>query len=1395
MTMTKLYPETSSSPNFPEIEKKIQKFWQESNIFQKSVDALPKGEAEFSFFDGPPFANGLPHYGHLLTSCVKDLYARYHTMLGERTERVFGWDCHGLPAEMEAEKELGIQGQIAIQEYGIEKFNNTCRTSVMKYTNEWKEYVNRVGRWVDFDNGYKTMDKGYMESVMWAFSELYKKGYIYEGHKVMPYSWACETPLSNFETRLDNAYREKVSKAITVAFELENFESSETPPPVYGGRQGGGQFGGTHSSRNLEAIEKAKELRKNQTDVEKKLWNALRKDQLEGYSFRRQHPVGDYITDFACIEKKLIVELDGGQHNEDSAIEYDNKRTAFLEQAGFRVLRFWNFEVNENLEGIIETILSYLQAPLLTSPRKQGEGYSSIPENSGANKIEKVYILAWTTTPWTLPSNLALAVGKDVNYCLVQKDNVGYILSKNVLKNLAKELGLEENYQPLTINQQELIGLRYKPLFPYFDPNHTANADKKEKLQKQIGENAFTILEGDFVSDSDGTGIVHLAPGFGEEDQRVCQANGICLPENGGIICPVDEAGRFTSEIFDLNAPTLTLPRKREREQEENLPLLAGGDKEGGIILSLKSLNVIADTRKNEDEPYKEDQLKKYGLANLRIVDNLKNRGLLIKQEDYKHNYPHCWRTDTPLIYRAVPSWYVKVTAFKDRMVELNQKINWIPDHVKDGQFGKWLENAHDWAISRNRFWGAPIPIWRSNNPENKKLYVFGSIKEIEDFFGVKVKDLHRPYIDEITKPDPENPKYTIKRVTEVLDCWFESGSMPFAEMHFPHGEKWKGSSRFSYQTLPLLAGGDGGGQKSHLSNNDAPTLTLPRKQGREYSVQFQPADFIVEYSAQTRGWFYTLMVLSTALFDEIPFKNCICHGVILGEPMKNPTTGAMEKQKLSKRLKNYPDPVEVFNTLGADAMRWMMISSPVMNGGELTISKSGDDIKEVVRLVLKPIWNAYHFFCLYANSDNIKAEIDFSSENLLDRYIIAKLKNAIEIIKNSLDGYNTATACKAVEDFFEVLNNWYIRRSRERFWSEVEQGLEGENTTPPPVYGGRQGGGQEVLSTNNQQLLTNDAPTPTLPRKREREFNGKLSAYNTLYTCLVTMCQAASPLLPFLTEEIFKGLTGKESVHLEVFPEVSFSPIYNISNLIAYIPAMDLARNVCNAVLAIRSKENIRVRQPLKAILIICNKNVSEEISSSDISSIIREEVNVKEIILQNEFDQYAELKLKINFPILGKRLPDKVKEIIPASKQGKWEKLEDGRIKIAGEILEKEECELQLEPKDKKGAASLSTNDALVILDLEITEELKQEGIARDVVRLIQQARKEADLDISNRIDLSLSVPESYKNAVAANSNYIQEQTLAVSLDLSGKKYDRFNNSYEIEKDKIEISFAVAG
>jgi isoleucyl-tRNA synthetase len=864
----KYYPEANQNLDFAKMEEEILHFWQEEKIFEKSVEirnfsegldedqtspilepcALknhtncrhPKEEkSEFVFYDGPPFANGLPHYGHLLTGFIKDLVARYQTMKGKKVERKFGWDTHGLPVEMETEKELTalegrqISGQIAIQEYGIEKFNNACRKSVMRYADDWENYVTRQGRFVDFKNSYKTMDVNYMESVIWAFKQLFDKGLLYEDFRVVPYSWACQTPLSNFETRMDNSYRQKASKAVTVKFELEE-----------------------------------------------------------------------------------------------------------------------------------------------------------IPEFLKKFNPKKVSLIAWTTTPWTLPSNLGLAVGQNIAYAVMEKNSEILIISANSINKkiqlpsigvnheLAEDYLVEglkaldilksseipshlEGYNGIKlITGNALFGLKYKPLFPYL-----VDHEKIKNNQK-----AFTVLHGDFVTTEEGTGIVHMAPGFGEDDQLLCKDNGI------PTLCPVDEAGKFNSEIFDLPS------------------------------LSLKGRQVF-DT--NDD-----------------IIKYLKETGAWIKTDQYLHNYPHCWRTDTPLIYRAVSSWYVKVTDIKDRMVELNQGINWIPNHIKDGQFGKWLEGARDWSITRNRFWGCPVPVWKS---ESGKIRVFGSVAELEKVAGRKVDNLHRPYIDEIVF---EENGETFKRVTDVLDCWFESGSMPYAQMHYPFKNKERFEENF-------------------------------------------PADFITEYVAQTRGWFYTLMVLSTALFDRAPFKNVICHGTILDE----------KSQKLSKRLKNYADPLEIFSTQGSDAMRFYMISQPVMRGQELRIDKDGKAIRDTLRLSIKPMINAFNFFCLYANADGIKAKritVGRDFENVLDRYALAKLKSAVSKIDKAMSNYDTVLACEEFNQFFEALNNWYIRRNRQRFWRKAD----GSNVD-----------------------------------------QDKQDAYDVLYTILLSMCEASAPLLPFTSEFVWRAL------------------------------------------------------------------------------------------------------------------------------------------------------------------------------------------------------------------------------------------------------------------------------
>lgn len=1049
MAKNNIYPITDANPDFARLEEKIQKYWHDNNIFKQSVEnrSAKKEEEnnEYVFYDGPPFANGLPHYGHLLTGFVKDIFARYQTQIGKRTERKFGWDTHGLPVEMETEKELKVSGRNAIEEYGIAKFNDACETSVMKYAGQWQEYVNKQARWVDFEGGYKTMDLNYMESVMWAFKELHNKGLIYEDLRVMPYSWSCQTPLSNFETRLDNSYREKESKAVTLGFEL---------PEI------------------------------------------------------------------------------------------------------------------------------------------------------------KAKILVWTTTPWTLPSNLALAVGADIDYIRFSYLDQDYIIAKSLLKKYKKELPEEKLIIKDTFKGKDLIGIKYKPLFDCL-----VKDNKKFNL-----ESAFKIYGAEFVTTEDGTGIVHIAPGFGEDDQELCKRHNI------PTICPVDEAGCFVYPVTEF---------------------------EGRHVFD----------------------------TNIDIIKKLKEQGSWLKTEQYIHNYPHCWRSDTPLIYKAMPSWYVRVTDFKDRMVELNQEINWIPGHVKDGSFGKWLEGARDWSISRNRFWGCPVPIWRSNDPKYPRLDVYGSIAELERDFGTKITNLHRPFIDDLTRVNPDDPtgKSMMVRVTDVLDCWFESGSMPYAQSHYPFENKAWFEEHF-------------------------------------------PADFIVEYTAQTRGWFYTLMVLSTALFDRVPFKNCICHGVILDE----------KSQKLSKRLKNYISPLDIFAKYGSDAMRFFMGSSPVMKGNELNIDKGGEVFRESLRLSIKPIWNSYNFFCIYANADNIKAEYILESSNEMDNYILSKLKDLVVNIKFNMDNYDLPNSYAAIDSFFDILNNWYIRRNRDRFW-------------------------QKEIN------------------------NSKLEAYNTLYTVLNIVTRAVAPLIPHLAEEIFQGIEQKnlDSVHLQDYPELN-----SLNYKHELVEDMDKIRSICTTAHSLRSKHNIRTRQPILEVKIIGASYLRLE----KYSKLICDEINVKNISFIKEIGNLAELKLDLKFKVLGARYGAKTKEIISAAKKGEWLETKEGKIQINNIILADDEYELALKAKSSN-MQSLSSHDALIAIETNLTQELIEEGLARDLVRLIQQQRKELDFDITDKIIINLS-SSSAKIEQVLNSfiEYIKEQTLAESILLDDKVSD---NAVKI--DDVQVSLEI--
>ncbi|MSV95718.1 MAG: isoleucine--tRNA ligase, partial [Actinobacteria bacterium] len=888
-------------------------------------------------------------------------------------------------------------------------FNEYCKESVLRYTSDWERYVTRQARWVDFANDYKTLDVSYMESVMWAFKTLWDKGLIYEGFRVLPYSWALETPLSNTETRMDDAYKQVQDPALTVAFVLETGES----------------------------------------------------------------------------------------------------------------------------------------------------------------------LLAWTTTPWTLPSNLALAVAPDVSYVRVRHNGTVYILAEARLGAYEKELEGAEVLD--TVLGSTLVGRTYTPMFSYF-------ADQPD---------AFRIIAGDFVTTEDGTGVVHLAPGFGEDDQRVCSENGI------GLVVPVDSRGLFTSEVPDFF---------------------------GMLVFD----------------------------ANPLIIRELKSRGVVLRHETYDHAYPHCWRTGKPLIYKAVSSWFVNVTAVKERMVALNEEITWVPDHLQHGSFGKWLENARDWTISRNRFWGSPIPVWRSDDPAYPRIDVYGSLADLERDFGVTVTELHRPVVDDLVRPNPDDPtgKSMMRRVPEVLDCWFESGSMPFAQVHYPF-------------------------------------------ENQEWFDQHYPGDFIVEYIGQTRGWFYTLHVLATALFDRPAFSTCVSHGIVLGD----------DGAKMSKSLRNYPDPMNVFDTYGADAMRWYLLSSSILRGSDFAVTEEG--IRDTVRQVMLPLWNSWYFLSLYANAESMTGEVRYDSTNVLDRYVFSKLKRLIEDTTISMDQYDIFNACQQVRTFLDVLTNWYIRRSRDRFWK------------------------------------------------------GDKDAIDTLHTVLQVLTRIAAPLLPLTTEKIYKELTGERSVHLEDWPDASIVPSDDELEKV-----MDQVRDVCSTTLSLRKVHSRRVRLPLGELTVA--SPLANALQS--FVSIITDEVNVHKVTLTTELGQVAKHELQLIPAALGPRLGANTQKVIVAVKKGDWSI--NGDVVIAGGVvLEPHEFQVRLVAAagdtETVASAALADGQGIVLLNIELTDALLAEGAARDIVRMVQQARREAGLAVSDRIVLTLGLPESLQSQVSQFESYIASETLAQRID----------------------------
>jgi isoleucyl-tRNA synthetase len=1049
--------EVVASPRFPAIERDVLAYWESDGTFQASIDNRAD-DPEFVFYDGPPFANGLPHYGHLLTGYAKDVVPRFETMRGKKVERRFGWDTHGLPAELEAERILGITDKAQIEQMGIGAFNDVCRESVLKYTKEWEEYVTRQARWVDFENDYKTLDLGYMESVIWGFKQLHDKGLAYEGYRVLPYCWKDETPLSNHELRMDDdVYQSRQDPALTVALRLDDASIA--------------------ASTTLTAEQKA---------------------ALAGAS-----------------------------------------------------------------------------------------------------------LLIWTTTPWTLPSNLAVAVGPDVEYDVVRPESGGFAGRKLVLasrrrlayaRELLPEVGAEIETLA-TLAGSDLVGLRYEPLFPFF-------ADHAD---------AFRVLAADFVTTEDGTGLVHIAPAFGEDDAAVCQGAGIAP------VIPIDSKGRFTSEVPDY-----------------------------------QGLQVFD--------------------ANKPIIDDLKAAGVVVRHETYEHSYPHCWRCRTPLIYRAIGSWFVRVTDFRDRMVELNQEITWVPEHIKDGQFGKWLEGARDWSISRNRYFGTPIPVWQSDDPEYPRTDAYGSLAEIERDFGRLPMndrgevDLHRPWIDDLTRPNPDDPtgKSTMRRIPDVLDVWFDSGSMPFAQVHYPF-------------------------------------------ENQDWFETHYPGDFIVEYIGQTRGWFYLLHVLATAIFDKPAFRTCVSHGIVLGS----------DGRKMSKSLQNYPDVNEVFDRDGSDAMRWFLMSSPILRGGNLIVTEEG--IRESVRSVLLPLWSTYYFFTLYANSSKrgaaggsgkvgsagyrakIVEDDRVSSLPEMDRYVLAKTADVVDEVTSLMDTYDVPDACHAVEEYLDLLTNWYVRTQRDRFWKE-------------------------------------DA-----------------DAFDTLYTVLETLCRVAAPLAPLVTEEVWRGLTGGRSVHLTDWPVAPTA--WHDATLGA---VMDTVREVVSAAHALRKRAQIRVRQPLQALEVA----VPDPASLTSYVAMIAAELNVQFVVVVSP-EAFAganpvERRLTVNARAAGPRIGGDVQMAIAGAKSGDWSEVR-GSVTAGGIALHPGEYELDTVIGAGDVVASVLPSGGFVLLDTTLTPALEAEGFARDIIRLVQDERKSAGLDVSDRIRLTLAVPEHRLAAVEAHRALISRETLA--------------------------------
>lgn len=1000
----------SPKDNLVALEEQTLKYWQEEKVFEQSV----KGEKNFSFYDGPPFATGLPHYGHLLAGVLKDVVPRFQTMNRFKVERRFGWDCHGLPVEAEVQKKLGLFSRKDVLKFGVDKFNEECRRTVLRYTSEWKTTVHRLGRFVDMDRPYHTMDVDFMQSVWWVFKELYQKGLVYEGFKVVPYSVGLGSVLSNFEA--NQRYEDVQDVTLTVKFKLKE-----------------------------------------------KPWT----------------------------------------------------------------------------------------------------------------------LLAWTTTPWTLPMNAALAVNPEVNYSVVDYNGELLVVASQLVSSVFKNLNykIQEEFKG-----QKLLGLTYVPVFP------------------QEANNAYQVVAGEYVTEESGTGVVHTAPAFGEDDFQTGKKYNLPLFNF------VDDDGVYTKD----------------------LPEFAGH----------KSLD-----------------------SNDLVYQSLKAKNLVFKKDTYLHSYPHCYRTGTKLMYRAVSSWFVKVESLKDKLVENNKKTSWQPEHLRDGRFGNWLEQARDWAVSRNRFWGTPLPLW--SNEEGEVVCV-GSLKELEELSGQKLTDLHSHHVGHLELPSPTG-KSNLKWVGGVLDCWFESGAMPYAQFGYPHKE----------------------GSLEKLAD------------------QF-PANFVAEGLDQTRGWFYTLMVLGTALFDQAPFKQVVVNGLVLAEDGK----------KMSKMLKNYPDPMEVLNTCGADALRLYLLDSPVVMSEELKFSVKG--VQEQVRKILLRLHNVHSFLVGYALADNYTPQYVGvpSSNNLLDKWLLSRLDNLVTEVANHMNDYQLNLVVPLLSQFVEDLTNSYVRFNRTLFW---QQGMP----------------------------------------------SSKLQAYDTLHFVLVEFSKVLAPFAPFMAENLWQNLNREEgSVHLQLFPE--FKGSFVDKNLEESVKVMtdlvELGRNY-------REQVKVKTKVPLKSVVVV---HRSDEVLANLklLENYFQEELNVRAVQYSNQETNYVSWSVKPNFPVVGKRLGPKLPLVTKAlqalSSEAVATLVAQGEVTVLGEKLTL--AELMVVRRKLQDLVEVCVNPAVVLVfNPEVSEEQLLEGEVREVLRKVQEMRKTLGLQLTDRVNLELTLPENLLKVFPQYEEMVKLEALVDSLNYS--------------------------